>query len=241
VRPAGGAWSTVHDVSKMVLMELAKGKLPGGKAYISEEALLARRAPQVAIGEFADYGMGLMVDKEWGIPVVHHGGDMIGYHSDMFWVPDAGIGGIILTNGDGWLIRRAFLRRTLEVAFDGRPEAEGDAKATVEQHKAEILAERKRLTIPADPQVFTNLAKKYSNGALGDVEVRAEGGGYVVDVGEWKSPLATRKNDDGTVSLVTTGPGISGLAFVVGEKNGAGKRTLVMRDMQHEYVFVEAQ
>ena len=38
---------------KYVQMELAEGKLPNGKQYVSKDALLARRAPQVAIGKDA--------------------------------------------------------------------------------------------------------------------------------------------------------------------------------------------
>jgi CubicO group peptidase (beta-lactamase class C family) len=238
VRPAGGAWSSAHDVANYVMMELAKGKLPDGKRVASEANLLARRAPQVPIGEFSTYGMGLNVDTEWSIPVVHHGGDMIGYHSDMFWIPDAGVGGVILTNGNGYLIRRAFMRRTLEVLFDGRPEAADDAASAAAQHKAEILTERKRLIVPPDPEAAGKLAQHYANGALGDVIVKAEGPARVFDVGEWKSPVASRKNDDGTLSMMTTAPGIAGFEFVVADTNG--KRALVVRDMQHEYVFSEA-
>lgn len=53
----------------------------------------------------------------------------------------------------------------------------------------------------------------------------------------WSSELATRKNDDGTISLVTIDPRIEGLEFVIG-KDGA-KRTLTARDGQHVYVFDE--
>jgi CubicO group peptidase (beta-lactamase class C family) len=83
VRPAGAAWSTVNDMLKYVSMELAQGVLPDGKRYISREALQARQAPQVAVGADVTYGMGLMVDRVYGTPIVHHGGDMIGFHSDM--------------------------------------------------------------------------------------------------------------------------------------------------------------
>src|SRR5213075_2370665 len=85
VRPAGAAWSSVRDMLKYISMELAEGKLPDGTQYIRRETLLARRAPQVPIGKEATYGMGLMVDTKYGTPVVHHGGDMIGFHSDMMW------------------------------------------------------------------------------------------------------------------------------------------------------------
>src|SRR5262249_35177434 len=40
LRPAGGAWSSVKDVLRYVQMELAKGVLPSGARYVSEEALL---------------------------------------------------------------------------------------------------------------------------------------------------------------------------------------------------------
>jgi CubicO group peptidase (beta-lactamase class C family) len=235
VRPAGGAWSNVRDMSKYVLMELAKGALPDGKRYIGEEALLARRAPQVAIGEFVTYGMGLEVDREWGVSVVHHGGDIIGYHSDMFWIPEANVGGVILTNGPGFLIRRAFIRKTLEMLYDGHPEAEEDAASAITRYKASVAVMRSRLGVPPDPGVASSLAKRYTNAELGDVAIT----GTTLDFGGWKTPFATRKNDDGTVSIVTTAPGGMGIIFTIGTTKD-GKRTLVVRDMQHEYVFVEA-
>jgi hypothetical protein len=64
VRPAGAAWSSVRDMLKYVSLELAEGKFPDGKPYISKEPLLERRVPQVSIGKDVTYGMGLMVDTE---------------------------------------------------------------------------------------------------------------------------------------------------------------------------------
>ena len=46
--------------------------------------------------------------------------------------------------------------------------------------------------------------------------------------------MASRKNPDGTISFLTTTPGLLGFEFVVG--SGAAK-TLITRDGQHEYVF----
>jgi hypothetical protein len=48
--------------------------------------------------------------------------------------------------------------------------------------------------------------------------------------------VGSRKNPDGPISFITIAPGMEGSDFVVG--SGA-KRTLVMRDAQHEYVFNE--
>jgi hypothetical protein len=58
----------------------------------------------------------------------------------------------------------------------------------------------------------------------------------VFDFGEWTSDMASRTNPDGTVSFITIAPGALGFEFVVGR---GAKRTLVVRDAQHEYVFEE--
>jgi CubicO group peptidase (beta-lactamase class C family) len=236
VRPAGGAWSSVRDVLKYVQMELDNGALPGGKPYISKDVLLARRAPQVAVGTDATYGMGLMVDRTWGVEVVHHGGDMIGYHSDMMWLPEHGVGAVILTNGDpGWQIRGLFQRKLLEVLFDGRPEADAQMVSSAKGFFDSLAAERKLYTVPADPAEVGKLAARYTNAALGDIAVKKQGAATIFDFGEYASEVATRKNPDGTHSFITTVPGMNGLEFVVGGANG--KRTLTIRDPQHEYVF----
>jgi len=81
------------------------------------------------------------------------------------------------------------------------------------------------------------LAKHYSSKELGELDVQAGHGGTIFDLGEWKSTVASRKNDDGSISFITIDPGTDGFEFVVGER--AGKRVLVIRDGQHEYVFTE--
>jgi len=238
VRPAGGAWSTVHDVMAYVAMELAEGKLANGRQYIAKDALLARRAPQVAMGIDATYGMGLMVDTVYGTPVVHHGGDMIGFHSDMMWLPEHGVGAVILTNGDpGWIIRTAFRRKLLEVLFDGKQEADGQITAQAKAYFDEMAAERKLLAIPADAAASGLLAARYSNAALGEIAVGRKGNAVVFDFGEFSSEVGSRVNPDGTTSFITVVPGFNGLEFVVGKSGD--KRSLTLRDAQHEYVLQE--
>jgi CubicO group peptidase (beta-lactamase class C family) len=239
-RPAGGVWTSARDLTKYVQMELAKGALPNGKRIVSEESLLARRAPHVPVGEDVTYGMGLFVDKHWGIPVVHHGGDLAGYHSDMMWLPDHGVGAVILTNADpGAALRGPLLRRLVEVLFDGKPEAEELLRVAVQQKVAALAKARERLVIPADPAEAAKLAPRYASPELGEVTVKRQANGAVVfDVGEWYSTVASRKNDDGTISYITIDPTLDGFEFVVAEKGG--KRSLVLRDAQHEYAFTEA-
>jgi CubicO group peptidase (beta-lactamase class C family) len=236
-RPAGGAWSSVNDILKYVSMELAEGKLPDGTTYISKEPLLERRAPQVSIGKDVTYGMGLMVDTTYGVRVVHHGGDLVGYHSDMMWLPQQNVGLVILTNADpGWLLRDRIRRKLLELLFDGRAEAEALLNADAKSFYADLAAERKLMTIPAEANESAKLAKHYANASLGEITVNTSEASTVFDFGEWKSEVASRKNPDGTISFITTVPGELGFEFVVGSE---AKRTLTIRDAQHEYVFEE--
>ena len=238
-RPAGAAWSSVHDMIKYVEEELTPGRLPDGTQYISAVNALQRRQPSVPLGQDAYYGMGLIVDKTWGVPVIHHGGDLTGFHSDWFAFPDAGVGAVILTNGDsGGEIRDPFMRRILEVLYDGKPEAAASITAAAANLKAEIAKERLRLVIPADPVLSARLAKHYVNADLGHIDVLHDGPTLYFDFGSWKSTIVSRVNDDKSVSFITADPGLVGFEFVVGTSNG--HRTLTTRDGQHEYVYTEA-
>jgi CubicO group peptidase (beta-lactamase class C family) len=239
-RPAGAAWSSVDDLLRYVEMELAEGVLPDGTRYVSEQNLLERRRPQVALGSTGNYGMGLMVDHTWGVPVVHHGGDLTGFHSDMMWLPEQQVGAVILTNADnGVYIRGPLQRRLLEVLFDGRPIAAASVASSVKSVKAQVLAERKRLTVPADTNEAAKLAAMYRNASLGHIAVSREDGKASFDFGAWQSEIASRRNDDGSLSFVTISPGEDGLDFVV--TNDDKGRGLVIRDGQHEYRYEEAK
>jgi len=238
-RPAGGVWTSAGDLIRYVQLELALGKLPNGKQLVSSENLLARRAPQIAVGEDATYGMGLTVSRKYGVPMVSHGGSMAGFKSNLYFLPDSGIGAVLLTNSDnGGMLLGPFGRRLLEVAFDGKLEAAGDVAAQAARHKAALAKDRERLVVPADPALVAGLAKRYSSKELGELAVLSQDGATTFDFGEWKSTVASRKNDDGTISFITIDPTNDGFEFVVGER--VGKRVLIIRDGQHEYIFTEA-
>lgn len=238
-RPAGGAWSSPHDMIVYMKNELDEGALPGGKRLLSAEALLARRARGVPVGEDHWYGMGLMEDASTGVSVIHHGGDLMGYHSEMFAIPSAGAAAVILTNADnGPVLRRVFQRRLLEVLYDGKPEAQGDADAAVKRIAAESAEFRSRLQMPADAKVLGALAAKYVSPELGTLRLVKEGAEVRGFTPAWNSLMTTRRNEDGTVSLVSIDPGFIGdPGLLVGVADG--KRTLTVRDGQHVYVFTE--
>jgi len=236
-RPAGGAWSSAADVARYADLELSKGVLPDGKRMVSEANLLERRKRGVPTGEDAWYGMGLFTEIVSGVPVVTHGGTLQGFHSDWWILPDSGIGAVLLTNSDsGPAMFGPFLRRLLEIAYDGKPEAAQEVATAAAQLKAREGARRARLTVPGDPAALAGLAAEYRDRELGNViTVHNRDGGKWVSAGAIEGPLATRKNADGTLSLVSIGPGAIQLDAVIGNQNGM--RTLTVRDSQHEYVY----
>lgn len=237
-RPAGGEWSSPHDVIRYVELEITQGLLPDGTPMVSAENLLARRKPSVPIGEDAYYGMGLMTDATWGVTVVHHGGSLAGFKSDIIAVPAAKVGAVILTNSDeGQALLRPFMRRLLEVLYDGKPIAAAMVDASAKDNQLELAKERTRLAIPPARDAAATLANRYASPELGHIAVRREAGKVVFDFGAWSSAVASRKNDDGTVSFVTIDPTNMGFNFVVGAEGG--KRTLTIRDGQHKYLYTE--
>jgi CubicO group peptidase (beta-lactamase class C family) len=237
VRPAGGAWSSARDYARFVRLELARGRLPDGSTFVTERNLLARRVPQVRVAEEAWYGMGLSLEDLKGLRVISHGGSMFGYKSNFFVVPDAGIGGVVLTNADsGWSVTRAVMRRTLELIYDGKPEAEEDLLSAVRSARASMMGVQRDWKVPPDASRVKRLAGSYRNPALGELVVRAGQDEVVFQFGGWKSGMGTRVNRDGTTTFVTIDPGVRGFEFHAPAGAGAFTR-LTLRDAQHTYEY----
>ncbi|QKS02044.1 beta-lactamase family protein [Sphingomonas sp. CL5.1] len=240
-RPAGGAFSSAADMARYVQLELSKGLTPEGKRVVSERNLLKRREPGVQVARDSWYGMGLFNRVAWGVPVVTHGGTLQGFHSNWYALPDQGIGAVILTNADsGASMLEPFLRRLMEVVYDGKPEAVDEVNAAASRLKAQARARRARLTVPGDPAVLAALAGSYRSPEVGSITISDRDGGKWIKAGSVEGPVATRKNADGSVSIVSIAPGAIGVEALVGA-NADKARTLTIRDSQHEYVYTEVR
>ncbi len=237
VRPAGGAWSSARDYARYVRLELTKGRLPDGSTFVTEKNLLARRAPQVRVREESWYDMGLWLEDVKGIRVISHGGSMFGYKSNFFFVPDLGLGGVILTNADsGSGVANAVMRRTLEVIYDGKPEAEEEHLSFVREVKAFLTGAQKDWRVPPDPAEVKRLVGLYRNATLGDVVVHPGQDEVVFQFGGWKSHMASKLNPDGTTSFISIDPGVRGFEFNAPAAKATYTR-LTLRDPQHAYEY----
>ena len=239
LRPAGGAWSSASELIQYVRLELARGVTPGGERIVSEQNLLRRRQRYARVGEFRAYGMGLAVENRYGITSIDHGGSLFGYRSQMYWLPDHGVGAVILTNADtGGPLLGVVHRFLLELLFDGKSLAVEDLHTAARTIHEAMGQERPRLAVPADARAVAALAARYEHPSLGAIDVRRTASATRFDFGEWASDVASRANEDGTLSFVTTAPGTGGFNFVMGRERN--QRTLSLREAQYEYVFIEA-
>jgi CubicO group peptidase (beta-lactamase class C family) len=234
-RPSGGAWSSAADFARYVQLELNRGKTSSGVRIVSEANVMERRRRSVSMGNRAWYGMGLMEDRTWGVEVIHHGGGLAGFRSDWFALPDAGIGVVLLTNSsNGVHMLQPFARRLLELLYDGRAEATGMVASAAANAKLEMATLKATITDPPHASLLPTLAERYFNEALGPITIRRSSGSTRLQIGVVESAFGSRRNVDGSYSLVLTDPDMLGLEFSV---TGTA---LVLRDAQHEYRFEAA-
>lgn len=155
----------------------------------------------------------------------------------IIWLPEYGVGAVILTNSDsGSLLRSSFRRRLLEVLFDGQPIATDNLIAFAQRARAGNAERREELGGAINGEAVARLVSHYRSTELGTLDVRQENGATWFDFGGWSSEMATRQDENG-VTFVTITPGVEGYEFTAAEQ--AGQRRLVIGDAQHEYVFAE--
>jgi CubicO group peptidase (beta-lactamase class C family) len=235
VMPAGGAWSTVHDISRWLLLELGNGRLDG-KQVISEANLLERRKPRVKISAKQSYGLALFIDESRGLTAIGHGGNTFGFSADATFYPEHGVAFIMLTNAQAANAYIAAVRRRLvELLFDANEEAEKGLAFGIKQQAEAITKQLAEITMTPDAPFVDPILGSWTNPRLGTIEFRRDGAGVILDVGEWKSTVGEHKDQSGVRRLISTGPPFAGLAFW--PQTAEGKPTLLFETAQQKYVF----
>jgi len=244
VEPAGAAWSNVRDLARFMMLELADGKTPNGKQLVSVENLERRRAPQVKIDADNAYGLGLFLTSDHGVRIIHHGGNMLGFTSDLFLLPDADVGVVVLANGGAANSFRSAVRRGfLEIVYDGKPLARENLATSIERSHKDLAEELALHEVNFDAWIAPMLGG-YDNPALGHLELRKVTMGkapgpvataFELDAGEWTTRVVKKTDRDGTVKLITTEPPYLGLELVPTLVDG--QTTLVLDAAQQVYAF----
>ncbi|HEU5058146.1 MAG TPA: serine hydrolase domain-containing protein, partial [Kofleriaceae bacterium] len=227
LEPAWGAWSSVHDLAQVLLLELASGRTPGGGRLLSRANLMARRVPRGRAGDRQRYGLGLVLERYHGVDVLAHEGGVWGYSADFFVLPEHDVGAVVLWNVDYTTpFNGAVLRRKLfELLFDGRDEAREDLAYRVRAQKADFARRMRGVELQPDRAWLTRVAGTYRHPLHGTITVGEQNGRAVVDVGEWQSQLGRKREVDGTWKLVFTSPPWVTFGALV-PREASGRRTL---------------
>ena len=93
--------------------------------------------------------------------------------------------------------------------FEGEALADKDLAADAERYYESMAAERELVIIPADADVAGKLATRYSNSALGEIEVSHASETTIFDFGgghaDYKRMFGTRVSESGHVWLLRPG------------------------------------
>ncbi len=168
VAPAGAYWSTVEDMGRYLITELNRGVTPDGERIVSAENLTHTWEPQVPIAADVFYGLGWIISDYKGQPVIAHGGNTIGFTSELAFLPEADIGISVITNAWGTnAFNEAVRTRLLELVFEQEFEADEGAAFAFETLRSQMAEMAAKVADTVDPDVVTPFLGDYENEALG--------------------------------------------------------------------------
>ena len=238
--PAGAVWSTVKDLSNYLLLEINNG-IFNDKRIVNDESILERRKPGIKIGEKCFYGLCLLVSNEQGLNIVGHNGGTMGFSSDLFFLPEKGIGMVILTNKS---FVHSFLaavkQKFLELTFSAKPRSEEMLQSVLQAQEEAVKRNHETITMnPNHTKWIENLLGEYSSTRLGPAKLVQAGNGYEMEFTEWKTRVGSQIENSGKKILVLIDPpSHCGLKLCV-EENGA-KLVLDVGQEKHEFVRMPA-
>ena len=203
--PSGGVWSTVNDMAAYLMTEMNNGMLHG-KRVISEESILERRKPVVRMGEKSHYGLGLIIAEQQGLNFTGHGGNTFGFSSDVFFIPEKGLGVVILTNSYG---ANSFLyavkQKIIELSFSATPRSEQMVYfATKDCEKLIKNAEQSLSRTSEKLEWINHIIGKYFNSHLGyaTIQKTSHGTGYAIEFDDWCVSITGERDKQGNKLLV---------------------------------------
>lgn len=229
IAPAGAIWTTLHDLERYAMTELADGVAPDGRRVVSAANVRERRIQRVREDATSGYGLGIDLEDYHGLHLVAHDGGAFGFGTTLYLFPDQHAGIVMLTNIRNGNAKaqlpyvEAVRRRIVEALFAG-------ARPLADKQLAYYVGLRTHAPVPASAPLG-DLAGRYHEPVLGDLELRDTPDGPVMDAGEWKSHVARVVDPDGSAKLVNLDPPFAGGAVLIGADH-----TLIVPD-QTTYTF----
>jgi CubicO group peptidase (beta-lactamase class C family) len=237
IAPAGASWSTARDMARYLITQLNRGVTPEGRRVVSEENLLRTWTPQVPVSAGSSYGLGWFVDRYHGARLLHHGGNTIGFTSDLAFLPDAGVGIVVITNARASnAFNEAVRFRLLELLYDQPATHDATAAYQAEQFAKSLEDQRRGLSDTLDEDAVLPYLGRFSSPELGTITITLRDGALWLDVGAWTSALKQHVNDRGDVRYLAVDPPSEGLPFEFTTDDG-GRPVIVLDAPPDRYTF----
>ncbi len=195
VNPAGGINSCAEDMARWMLVLLNNGKLADGSQLVSERVMnaitnivtpmpVSKPAPELAPAamNFNGYGLGLRIRDYRRYKVLTHTGGLEGYVSQVWLMPEIGLGVTVLTNQESTAAFAALTNQIVDYYLRAPKFDWVEAYARFNERNArrskeeldKIYASRKKETRPSLP--LQEYAGLYRDAWYGEVEIKEEGG-----------------------------------------------------------------
>jgi CubicO group peptidase (beta-lactamase class C family) len=199
--PAGSINSSVADMSKWVLLQLNRGKIPGTETRIfsekSSEDMWAQQMIQpiravpselkTLQARFLGYGMGWGLRDYKGRKLVGHSGGVAGYVTRVMLVPEENLGVVILTNAEETGAFESVLFHLLDSYLGGPTDDYIAAFKTLEEKQRRDADETmskaaQSRAVDSKPSLpLEKYAGDYSDPWYGKVTIRPDKGGLVLN------------------------------------------------------------
>jgi hypothetical protein len=151
--------------------------------------------------------LGWFVENWHGQLLLHHGGNTLGFTSDLAFLPDAGLGVVVLTNAaTANALTQTVRWRLFELAFDLPTAAGAEARLSHEHMTAEMA--RLEAAGPVAQAAVAGHLGLYTNESLGEVTLKQDGDALRFDVGEFAMTVRSAEGIEGLPApyVVVDGP-----------------------------------
>lgn len=202
--PAGSINSSIVEMARYVRMHLANG-VYGGTRLVSAANLAVTKTPHINSGGAGDslsgttgYGLGWVVTSYRGARVAWHNGGIDGMLSEMWTLPDAQVGIIVLTNGAPHSAGPAIVANIVDRFLLGAPSKDHLAEG-LEQNRAAMARQAEQAKRMTDSRVMgtrpslplERYAGTYTDPLYGDLSVAVQGDRLVF---RWQSVDASAEH-----------------------------------------------
>ncbi|WP_405155692.1 serine hydrolase [Paenibacillus sp. FSL K6-0108] len=230
VGPAGSINSNLVDMIAWVQFQLNHGQ-QDGKQLISKEQLAVTHSPQMPCDSpfhskelpVSTYGLGWMIDSYRGHAMIHHGGAIDGFASQVAFLPEEQIGVVVLCNTNGSVLPYTisfnvidrllemepvdWTRRVAKLVAGESNESETDTNITETPTTSESSVEEKPVEAQVHPhdRPIHSYAGSYSHPGYGEIVIQHSNDGLQATMNAIEMPMEYTGNDTFSVELTLFG------------------------------------